>query len=543
MGVNVYFNQETHRISQLPVTFKAFIQVLTSLFHDKLPHSWNLWFVDSKGNNRAILHDLEYSQLRNMECTTSCLTIDFFIVPNKSTNIPRPTIPKQEIRSKPNPMIAKQTLIPLETLEQPKFLMEKVLPIQEKDFCFDFENPFNDQIKFETPETWDNGSSEEKQSISYFGDFREDLMDFPSFEDLQEIPDLTNFSQNKWEKTAQAEQLVFKKENLLEVQPRAHLQPQNEGFKTAKMLKAMHLIQKLGTKTLNEGKIRRAFEKIQKIEAILNPEELKELQKVKDHVVINFWKNQKEKKRSLSNTVFEDEDLCEETHKVVLLNNTPNEKTSIRKSVDNLKNAQIMDKSLYLPNEFESFPTFNGKPLHVNVICNGCGTAPLVGIRYKCDSCYHFNFCEICEATKEHSHPFLKIKEPVIENYNSTSLQSNRIELTFEAIKKMMNAIKSKDADKCEKYMNRLFTQFPEETKQIINSETSWNYDKKEAIVSEWKEWKKKNAENKVRKIEVMDLVTKLKAHQESLKYKDNLFVEQIKPFDFVGLPLIDLTS
>ena len=46
--------------------------------------------------------------------------------------------------------------------------------------------------------------------------------------------------------------------------------------------------------------------------------------------------------------------------------------------------------------------------------CDGCGVSPIRGIRYKCFECPDFDFCEACEASKPHSHSFIKIKEPKI---------------------------------------------------------------------------------------------------------------------------------
>lgn len=37
---------------------------------------------------------------------------------------------------------------------------------------------------------------------------------------------------------------------------------------------------------------------------------------------------------------------------------------------------------------------------------------PIIGIRYKCSVTEDFDWCEQCEATKEHPYPFLKIKKP-----------------------------------------------------------------------------------------------------------------------------------
>ena len=50
--------------------------------------------------------------------------------------------------------------------------------------------------------------------------------------------------------------------------------------------------------------------------------------------------------------------------------------------------------------------------MHYRVSCDGCNTSPIYGARYKCSVCKDFDFCQKCEATVPHSHPFLKIKVP-----------------------------------------------------------------------------------------------------------------------------------
>ena len=48
--------------------------------------------------------------------------------------------------------------------------------------------------------------------------------------------------------------------------------------------------------------------------------------------------------------------------------------------------------------------------VHENIFCDMCGAAPIKGIRYKCSVCNDFDLCEKCYATGEHSHDFFEIK-------------------------------------------------------------------------------------------------------------------------------------
>lgn len=54
--------------------------------------------------------------------------------------------------------------------------------------------------------------------------------------------------------------------------------------------------------------------------------------------------------------------------------------------------------------------TKNEKVIHNGVTCDSCQFRNIEGVRYKCSVCSNFDFCERCEATVDHPHPFLKIK-------------------------------------------------------------------------------------------------------------------------------------
>ena len=52
--------------------------------------------------------------------------------------------------------------------------------------------------------------------------------------------------------------------------------------------------------------------------------------------------------------------------------------------------------------------------VHFGVKCDGCGSFPIIGCRFKCAVCPDFDYCEECEKklSEKHNHPFLKIYEP-----------------------------------------------------------------------------------------------------------------------------------
>ena len=52
--------------------------------------------------------------------------------------------------------------------------------------------------------------------------------------------------------------------------------------------------------------------------------------------------------------------------------------------------------------------------VHRGVTCNGCGSLPIRGIRYRCTNCADFDLCELCEAQQIHdrTHLFYKVRIP-----------------------------------------------------------------------------------------------------------------------------------
>lgn len=51
------------------------------------------------------------------------------------------------------------------------------------------------------------------------------------------------------------------------------------------------------------------------------------------------------------------------------------------------------------------------------VKCNGCSEMPIQGVRYKCDNCFDFDFCEKC-------HQLYVIEKKELKTVYSTSHKS-----------------------------------------------------------------------------------------------------------------------
>lgn len=54
-----------------------------------------------------------------------------------------------------------------------------------------------------------------------------------------------------------------------------------------------------------------------------------------------------------------------------------------------------------------------GKPVHYQVSCSGCGMTHIVGKRFKCNECENFNYCENCEKMYRnvHCHPMIEVSK------------------------------------------------------------------------------------------------------------------------------------
>ena len=73
--------------------------------------------------------------------------------------------------------------------------------------------------------------------------------------------------------------------------------------------------------------------------------------------------------------------------------------------------SQII-KNSNINQEIEENPISDSIESHKAISCNGCGTCPILGNRYKCVYCDEVDFCENCEKESGniHNHPLYKLR-------------------------------------------------------------------------------------------------------------------------------------
>jgi hypothetical protein len=111
----------------------------------------------------------------------------------------------------------------------------------------------------------------------------------------------------------------------------------------------------------------------------------------------------------------------------------------IKERIENKINSMATDIILRATEEFKRkgpFPGSGGMPGFKKIVpiikreenfkCDQCKNR-ILGIRYSCTQCNDFDFCEKCEATVPHPHPFIKHKER--SNESEDNMKSSLISM------------------------------------------------------------------------------------------------------------------
>ncbi len=154
--------------------------------------------------------------------------------------------------------------------------------------------------------------------------------------------------------------------------------------------KLKKILKKLSKENLPEEKKQKLEAKLAKIESKLTPEQKEQLNQKKQKLATRLAEKQAKRKIALKDAVT---DIIYEQLPII---------ASLTKEFVHEKLANPTQSK---PQQTES------EAIHSRVSCDGCGVFPVVGIRYKCYVCPDFDFCEKCEATQEHPHPFIKLRK------------------------------------------------------------------------------------------------------------------------------------
>jgi hypothetical protein len=330
MALKVCFNHQIHRISKLPVNFKALIETVTYLFEGQLPPRWTLQYVDADGDTIMLSDESDFRNLIEDELENSSKSVKLHVLPLQDDF---QVIEKQLVHSDAS----------------------SVERIEEKDSEL-HEVPTETTIFQNNPE-----------------------------------PVLTpNLSQNNEEKPSQSEEQTLKKE----AQPQGCSRPLFEGKFHRVKHRIMKILKKLARPGLPEPKRERLQMKLKRLHDKLTPEQKEKIEKKKEKMLQSRAEKEEKKKACLRDMVT---DVIYEQLPVIASLTKEFVQENAGKPQESSQDQQSQSTT---------------QPVHQRVSCDGCNAHPIVGTRYKCSVCPDFDFCEKCEATKEHSHPFLKIKKP-----------------------------------------------------------------------------------------------------------------------------------
>jgi len=109
--------------------------------------------------------------------------------------------------------------------------------------------------------------------------------------------------------------------------------------------------------------------------------------------------------------------------------------------------------------------------VHDRVCCDGCKVAPITGVRYKCSVCEDFDYCEKCEQTIEHPHPFLKIKDPKHRPKAIITVLEEDLPAEKSQIGKILTQHIGSAAEQAAKVVNVLAEKFFKVEEQIVPEE------------------------------------------------------------------------
>jgi len=345
-SLKLCFNNEIHRISKLPIDYKTLVETVNIAFKSNLPNRWALQYEDTDGDRIMLTSEEDYKAMLECESEISSKTIKIYLATLEERSVDMST--------------SRLNLCDVSKVESIYNYSNIVANAQNQS---PVEQSETEKILEEPVQEKENTMHIEESVPS-----TTEIIEKPKvIEVIEQLIEPVILSQQLSDKTAYIDVAI-------------DFPAQNQGFIRIEKEESTQA----SVQTAEEEKPMKKGCKASKCKSRPNKSALAE----------RLRQRRKEKMEPVvTEILYENVPQLAEILKDYLKDPSTFNLEEIKKKV---KTEQVSEK----PQGF----------VHEHVRCDGCNTCPIVGIRYKCAVCQDFDYCENCEQSIEHPHPFLKIK-------------------------------------------------------------------------------------------------------------------------------------
>jgi len=402
-SIQIFLDNQPRSLGKLPATFPKFLQKIEELFQDQLPPFWNLEYKDLEGD-RVMLVTSEDFQSFLKEFEDSSMTPQVYILPREQECLRTSEHKSRVLLSEDNSDVASEDSFGV--IEGAKSSPEKEelsLSDAESEEIIDNKGELinkepeiqKESVSLNTSEIMREDKSSQVQlnnGLANFNQLPSALQDkikefiVPAKAPITEQSSQTDMKPVEPSLMESSCQTIFKEstEDKVIQTHNQTLNNQDKGFQWGSesvRIEAATETEKNWDEDLRSPDLVTDKEEL---EASQNQDLLLEKSKYEE-IISSKTKADREEIQAIVKETMRD-NLPDLANLV---------KDYLKSSGENVINTEVKTE----------------KEVHQNCYCDGC-QGPIAGVRYRCSVCYDFDYCESCEATKEHAHLFLKIKHP-----------------------------------------------------------------------------------------------------------------------------------
>jgi len=410
-SIQIFLENQSRSLGKLPATFPKFLQRIEELFQDQLPPFWNLEYKDLEGDRVMLVTPDDFqSFLKDFEGAS--MTPEVYILPREQECARISEHRSRVLSSGDNSDAASEESFGVIEAEKPSPKKEEA-PLSDSDTEEIIDN--KQEVQPEIPK--------ESLSLSSSVISKEDKSSQAQFGGLENFNLLPGALQERIR-----EFIIPAKAPIVEQSSQTDMKPVETSLMESSCQTIFAGTENKDSQTHNQGLSNqdKGFQHDTKpieidlmessCQTILNGNENKEIQTNNqtlnnqdkgfqcDHESFCIERNEK---------ILQEEEGQQQQFEEILSKKARDDREEIR-AIVNEAMMQSLPKMAVLVKEYlkeEGSNVEMKKEVHQNCYCDGC-EGPIAGVRYRCSVCPDFDFCENCEATKEHDHLFLKIKNP-----------------------------------------------------------------------------------------------------------------------------------